>query len=84
VSILLGHQSVRITEKHYSPWVAARQEQRELDVKRTWDTDLVALPETKGDTRGTRKSGASELMANKAVWNGGGGGSRTIQGIDNA
>jgi len=27
VSILLGHQSVRITEKHYAPWVKARQEQ---------------------------------------------------------
>lgn len=48
VSILLGHQSVRITEKHYSRWVAARQEQLESDVRRTWDTDLVALPETKG------------------------------------
>jgi integrase/recombinase XerD len=29
VSILLGHQSVRITEKHYAPWVCARQEQLE-------------------------------------------------------
>jgi integrase/recombinase XerD len=48
VSILLGHQSVRITEKHYSPWVAARQEQLEQDVRRTWDTDLLVLPETKG------------------------------------
>jgi len=48
VSILLGHQSVRITEKHYSPWVAARQEQLEADVRRTWDTDLLVLPETKG------------------------------------
>ncbi|MGB0115884.1 MAG: tyrosine-type recombinase/integrase [Terriglobales bacterium] len=47
VSILLGHQSVRITEKHYSPWVAARQEQLESDVRRTWDTDLLVLPETK-------------------------------------
>jgi integrase/recombinase XerD len=45
VSILLGHQSVRITEKHYSPWVAARQEQLESDVRRTWDTDLLVLPE---------------------------------------
>jgi len=26
VSILLGHQSVRIIEKHYAPWVKARQE----------------------------------------------------------
>ena len=38
VSILLGHQSVRITEKHYAPWVRARQEQLEADVRRTWHT----------------------------------------------
>jgi hypothetical protein len=38
VSILLGHQSVRITEKHYAPWVRARQEQLEADVRRTWET----------------------------------------------
>ena len=25
VRILLGHSSVKITEKHYSPWVKARQ-----------------------------------------------------------
>jgi len=36
VSILLGHQSVRITEKHFAPWVRARQEQLEADVRRTW------------------------------------------------
>ena len=37
VSILLGHQSVRITEKHYAPWVRERQEQLEADVRRTWE-----------------------------------------------
>ena len=37
VSILLGHQSVRITEKHYAPWVRARQEQLEADVRKTWE-----------------------------------------------
>ena len=26
VSALLGHQSVRITERHYSPWVTARRD----------------------------------------------------------
>ena len=36
VSILLGHSSVRVTERHYSPWVKARQEQLEADVRRTW------------------------------------------------
>src|SRR5215469_3705922 len=29
VSILLGHSSIRIRERHYSPWVRARQEQLE-------------------------------------------------------
>ena len=36
VSILLGHSSVKITEKHYAPWVAARQRQLEDSVKRAW------------------------------------------------
>jgi integrase/recombinase XerD len=41
VSILLGHSSIRITERHYSPWVRARQEQLERDVRSTW----AVLPE---------------------------------------
>lgn len=39
VSILLGHSSVRITEKHYSPWVRSRQEQLEADVRNAWEND---------------------------------------------
>ena len=37
VSVLLGHSSIKVTEKHYSPWVRARQEQLEADVRRTWE-----------------------------------------------
>ncbi len=48
VSVLLGHSSVRVTEKHYSPWVRARQEQLEADVRRTWGEDPLVLSETKG------------------------------------
>ncbi len=36
VSTLLGHSSIRITEKHYSPWVKARQEQLESAVRKAW------------------------------------------------
>jgi integrase len=36
VSILLGHASVRVTEKHYSPWVRARQDQLEKSVQWAW------------------------------------------------
>jgi integrase len=37
VSGLLGHSSIKVTEKYYSPWVAARQEQLEADVRRSWE-----------------------------------------------
>jgi integrase/recombinase XerD len=40
VAVLLGHQSVRVTEKHYSPWVQARQEQLEAGVRRTFEVAL--------------------------------------------
>jgi integrase/recombinase XerD len=36
VSILLGHSSIKVTEKSYSPWVKARQEQLEAAVMKTW------------------------------------------------
>jgi integrase/recombinase XerD len=36
VAALLGHQSTKVTEKHYSPWVRARQEQLEAVVKSTF------------------------------------------------
>ena len=52
VSVLLGHSSIKVTEKHYSPWVAARQEQLEADVRRTWE----AIPGTKGTPEVHEKS----------------------------
>lgn len=37
VSMLLGHKSVKITEKHYAPWVKARQEQLAANVRKAWN-----------------------------------------------
>ena len=48
VSVLLGHRSVKVTERHYAPWVRARQEQLEADVRKTWKDDPILLSETKG------------------------------------
>jgi len=48
VSVLLGHRSIKVTEKHYTPWVRARQEQLELDLQRSWAHDPIVLAETKG------------------------------------
>jgi integrase len=58
VSVLLGHASIKVTEKHYSPWVWARQEQLEQDVKRTWGEDPLVLLATKGTPEVHRKSSA--------------------------
>jgi integrase len=45
VSMLLGHKSVKITEKHYAPWVKARQEQLAVNVRKSW-TVLTAGSQT--------------------------------------
>lgn len=51
VSVLLGHSSIKVTEKHYSPWVKARQDQLDASVTRSWEDDPLIVhqqPPTKG------------------------------------
>jgi len=36
VSILLGHRSIKTTEKSYSPWVKSRQDALDDAIKKTW------------------------------------------------
>jgi len=36
VSVLLGHQSIRVTEKHYNPWVKTRQDALDRAVESTF------------------------------------------------
>jgi integrase/recombinase XerD len=50
VSTLLGHSSVKITERHYSPWVQARQAQLESDLVRAWRSDPIAQAEMLANT----------------------------------
>jgi len=76
VSVLLGHQSARITERHYSPWVHARQEQLEQDLTRAWDQDPLVLMETKGTPEVTEKMEAI-TETNLSGYFGGAGGNRT-------
>ena len=59
VAMLLGHQSIKITEKHYSPWVRARQEQVEADVSRVWSSDPLVLLEAKRTPQAREKSEAT-------------------------
>lgn len=39
VSVLLGHSSIRITERHYSPWVKSRQIKLEESIEKAWNLD---------------------------------------------
>lgn len=88
VSILLGHSSVRITERHYAPWVRSRQEQLESDLKNAWKRDVVlrdsyftVLTEPKSSNGRVRKRYAEDDGATNNVdsdgWDGRGGGGRT-------
>ncbi len=52
VSVLLGHSSVKITQKHYSPWVLERQERLESNLRKAWEHDPIV-----------RDSGAAEKTA---------------------
>ena len=55
VSILLGHSIVEITERHYSAWIQARQQQLEADLERSWTQDPIVLASTKGTLEVHRK-----------------------------
>lgn len=54
VSILLAHSSVKITEKHYAPWVKARQEQMETNVQRAWFHEPIEGIESGSDVKGSK------------------------------
>jgi hypothetical protein len=42
VSKLLGHASIRTTEKHYAPWVKSRQDRLDDLVMATWESGSAA------------------------------------------
>jgi integrase len=44
VSKLLGHKTLRTTEKYYSAWVKERQQRLEAEVKNAWKK--MALPKS--------------------------------------
>ncbi|HKW02308.1 MAG TPA: tyrosine-type recombinase/integrase [Vicinamibacterales bacterium] len=67
VSILLGHASTKITERHYAPWVKARQEQLEADVQRTWGQVPPAPPAPEPAGRDARRRTAGRAARDNAA-----------------
>jgi integrase/recombinase XerD len=41
VAVLLGHSNIRVTQRHYNPWILARQRQLESSVQKSWERDPI-------------------------------------------
>ena len=63
VSILLGHSSVKITERHYAPWVQARQAQLESDLVRAWKNDPIVQRESLRDDTASQDRWGVRMVA---------------------
>ena len=57
VSMLLGHKSVKVTEKHYLPWVRARQTNLTESAKLSWTKQGIIKSATA--EKGFRSAGAT-------------------------
>ena len=63
VAALLGHSSIKMTERHYSPWVKARQDQMEASVIHSWELDPLIVKQTPAATgKGTPEVHGKELV----------------------
>jgi integrase len=62
VSMLLGHSSIKVTEKHYAPWVKARQDQLDASVIRSWEEDPLIVQQRQRGTKGTPEVHERELV----------------------
>ncbi len=49
VALLLGHSSIKITERHYAPFVKARQEQLEASARLAWQTAATGKRRNRAD-----------------------------------
>ena len=65
VSILLGHKSVKITEKHYSPFVKARQQQLTASVHQAWQEMALDKPKPRKKARVVDSAGPTLVYSNQ-------------------
>lgn len=70
VSLLLGHSSVKITERHYAPFVKARQEQLAQSARKAWHFGKSNRGELQ-NSKGTRRKKQNAQNQTKAAipWN---------------
>jgi hypothetical protein len=69
VSLLLGHSSVKITERHYAPFVKARQEQLAQSARKAWHFETCAKPEMQ-ERKGPRTRKGEEQQKHQSASDG--------------
>jgi hypothetical protein len=70
VSILLGHSSIRIIERHYAPWMRSRQRQIEADFRAAWSSDPVNGEVHVGHT--AKRAAKTRVFSRRRIGRGGG------------
>jgi integrase/recombinase XerD len=61
VSLLLGHSSVKVTEKHYAPFVKERQQQLEMYARMAWKNSVVEAADLRSLGPSQSKSVAAQV-----------------------
>jgi integrase len=61
VSLLLGHSSVKVTEKHYAPFVKERQQQLEMYARMAWEDSVVDASDMQSRTPSGSKPAAAQV-----------------------
>ena len=54
VSMLLGHASIKVTEKHYKPWVKTLQDKLETEAMKAWPVKVRGRRAGRGSARPSR------------------------------
>lgn len=61
VSLLLGHSSVKVTEKHYAPFVKERQQQLEMYARMAWEDSAVDAADIQSRTPSVSKPASAQV-----------------------
>ena len=61
VSLLLGHSSVKVTEKHYAPFVKERQQQLEMYARMAWEDSVIDAADIQSGTPSLSKPASAQV-----------------------
>jgi len=61
VSLLLGHSSVKVTERHYAPFVKERQQQLEVYARLAWDDSALEIVKMQTVTPAAPKPASTQI-----------------------